>query len=81
MAKVYKDGKEVEGRSIVTESQAQAAENWQAKHGSEAKLDRVVKRQTARMTRAPQEQIAFLDQRLDISKGAVKERVRLTLPA
>jgi hypothetical protein len=77
MAKVYKDGKEVEGRSVVTESQARASEHWQAKHGSEEKSARVAKRQTARTARTPQEQIALLDQRLDTGQNAKKERARL----
>ena len=77
MAKVYKDRKEVEGAAVVTEAQAQARQRWDGMHSQSSRLKRIAERQTARVERTPQEQIALLDRRFGAGKGATKERARL----
>ena len=77
MAKVYKERKEVEGAAVVTEAQARARQHWDATKSPNAKFKRIAERQTARVERTPQEQIALLDRRFGAGKGATKERAKL----
>jgi len=55
----------------------EAQANREAEKGPVAKAERVVKMYAERTARTSQEQIAILDQRLGVGKGAVKERAKL----
>ena len=58
-----------------TEAHAKARKDWQDR--LETKAENVLKRQSARASRSPQQQINLLDKRLGKGKGAQRERARL----
>lgn len=64
-------------RHQTAEAHFAAREAWQGLHGPEARRQRAKECEAARVPRAPEEQLAVLDERLGKGVGARKERTRL----
>ena len=76
MAEITKSKKGFSRRHETSEEHFAAQAQWHADHD----LAKVSWRQAERAHRTQQEQIALLDRRLGVGKGAAKERKRLMKP-
>lgn len=61
--------------STITEAQAKARELWERRKNDA--LDHLLRRQAIREQRTGDQQLSWLDKRLGVNTGAVKERLRL----